>query len=91
MTSPITAKACEAWWILEAADLRGLPAPFVAKAYADRVELQVRPEDFERWAEALDGVPLTSHILGGVERKIVGELLDHAVTVSAWEPAGVPA
>lgn len=93
MTSPITAQACSAWWILEAADMRGLPVPFVVKAYANRVEASVYPEDFDRWAEALGGDVKESDAFGATMRTVTGELNDSGqpVTVSTLVRVGAPA
>lgn len=61
MTSPITTKACEAWFLLEAADLRGLPAPYdVAVTDHSVTKLGLRTVDeLNTWAEAI-GSEVTS-------------------------------
>lgn len=82
MSAPITEKAREAWYILEAADLRGLPTPFVVKAYEHRVELGVRTVDeFNTWAEALAADVKTSDVGGLTQQTVEGTLLDLPVTV----------
>lgn len=81
-TSSITLKARDAYFACEAADLRGLPAPFVVKAYEHRIELGVRTVDeFNTWAEALDADVQTSD-RGGLDlRTVEGTLLDVPVLV----------
>lgn len=61
MTSAITAKTCEAWFLLEAADLRGLPAPFdVSVTDYGPTKLGLRSVDeINAWADALAS-PVTS-------------------------------
>lgn len=56
MTSSITAKTCEAWFLLEAADLRGLPAPFdVSVTDYGPTKLGLRTvDDLSVWADALN-------------------------------------
>lgn len=66
MTSPITAKTCEAWFLLEAADLRGLPAPYdVSVTDYGPVKLGLRTVDeINTWA-AVIGSSVTSRTVNG--------------------------
>lgn len=55
MTSPITAKTCEAWFLLEAADMRGLPTPYCVDITDHGTKLGLRtPSDLRTWAVSLD-------------------------------------
>jgi hypothetical protein len=83
MTRTITAKSREAWFILEAADLRGLPAPFVVRVTEHRVtELGLRSSAaFAVWAAALNADPTTYDTGGMVQRTATGLLHDLPVSV----------
>ena len=93
MTTSITAKTCEAWFLLEAADMRGLPAPFVVRVTQHRTtELGLKTgEEFDRWVEALAVDPVTNDVGGLVQRTASGELHEMAVSVFVCETAGVSA
>jgi hypothetical protein len=93
MTAAITAKSCEAWFILEAADLRGLPAPFVVRITDHRVtELGLKTSaDFDVWAAALHADPQTYDTGGMVQRTASGLLHEMAVSVFVCEAGRVTA
>lgn len=83
MTAPITEKACEAWMVLEAGDLRGLPAPFVVRVTEHRVtELGFKTVDqFNTWAEALDADVTSADVGGLIQQTAEGSLHDFPVSV----------
>jgi hypothetical protein len=93
MTAAITAKSREAWFILEAADLRGLPAPFVVRVTEHRVtELGLKSSAaFAVWAAALNADPTTYDTGGMVQRTATGVLRDMPVSVFVCESGRVTA
>jgi hypothetical protein len=93
MTAAITAKSRDAWFILEAADLRGLPAPFVVRVTEHRVtELGLKSSAaFDTWATALNADPTTYDTGGMVQRTATGVLHDMPVSVFVCESGRVTA
>jgi len=86
----ITTKARSAWWVLEAADLRGLPAPFDVQVaeHQDYVRVGLdSPADFRVWAEAIDSNIGLDYHLGRTHLTAEGELLDVKVRVFHVMPA----
>lgn len=83
MTSPITAKTCEAWFLLEAADLRGLPAPFdVSVTDYGAVKLGLRSvSDLDAWATSLDTYATVRQVDGRNHHNAEGVLVDVPVSL----------
>lgn len=84
MTSSITTKACEAWFLMEAADLRGLPAPFaidVTDYAATKVAVRSRDE-IVAWAEAIGSNVTEREVSGRIHWNATGELHEMAVSVA---------
>lgn len=83
MTSSITAKTCEAWFLLEAADLRGLPAPFDVSVTEGQTRLGLRSvDDLRAWADALNtDVPAPRERAGRYHWNVEGKLHDLPVSL----------
>lgn len=83
-TPTITERACQAWWLLEAAELRGLPSPR-SLAVSDYGTTTLGLEDLDQlntWAETLD-IPIDCHVdsAGNAHHVVEGELHDLPVRV----------
>lgn len=85
--NPVVQAATDLMSVLWAAELRGLPLPFVARAYDtgdELVVLQVHTADeVTAWADAME----VDVVRTGGNHVARGELLDVRVTVSAWVSA----
>lgn len=83
-TESITTKACEAWFVLEAADLRGLPQPFDVSVtdHTDGTRIGLKsPTDLRAWAEAIDADVKVSYHAGRTHLTAEGELHEMRVHV----------
>jgi hypothetical protein len=80
MNSPITSAAVTLAGLLGEADFAGLPMPYAAVAYEDKVSLQVWPDEHAAWAAHLN-VPITPG-----DEPLNGKRHDHITT----ERDGIP-
>lgn len=94
-TRSITGKARDAWYVLEAAELRGLPAPYnIDYSTLSPIRLAVHtPADVQAWAETLDAdVDTSSDTDGNIHWRTDGHLYDDIpVAVYAVVTAAVTA
>lgn len=81
--SAMTERTCEAWFILEAGDLRNLPSPFVVRVTEHRVtELGFKTADeFTAWAEAMGAETKRADVGGLIQWTAEGTLHDFPVAI----------
>jgi hypothetical protein len=85
MSSAITEKTCEAWFVLEAGDLRGLPSPFVVRVTQHRTtDLGFKTlDELNAWAEAMGADTKSTDVGGMTQVTAEGTLHDFPVSVFA--------